>query len=278
MLIALGFFGAGLLALLLAPAYRKRTMRLTSERLKRSLPVSELEIRADRDRLKADFAMQIFRLEQQLERGRLAAARHLVEVSRREAANGELAGKVRKLETEIAEAQNARNVLEHTVTDRLPQIEQRLSEARNLLGVRNQEIDDLKAIGAQQHHALEAAHDIHSQQLAEIQRLTAQLATAGAANTGSTSDARFDGEVALRSELEALRARAREQSVLIDRLRAGGRGRRGFRWRCRPCAGGSEGPRCRGRAAQARPGRGAGGTRCGPDQHDRWRRRHHPGA
>jgi hypothetical protein len=53
MLVALGFLMASLLALLLASAFWSRAVRLTTRRLKESLPVSEAEARADLDRLRA---------------------------------------------------------------------------------------------------------------------------------------------------------------------------------------------------------------------------------
>ena len=48
MLVLLGFFVAGFFALLIAPAYRRRAARLANEELKRTMPLSEAEIRADR--------------------------------------------------------------------------------------------------------------------------------------------------------------------------------------------------------------------------------------
>jgi hypothetical protein len=56
MLVGLGFLVAALFAVLIAPAYRRRTVRLTTAALKRSLPLTEAEMRADKDRLRADHA------------------------------------------------------------------------------------------------------------------------------------------------------------------------------------------------------------------------------
>ena len=53
MFVALGFLIAGLLGLLLGSALWSRAVRLTTKRIKASLPISEMEIRADRDRLRA---------------------------------------------------------------------------------------------------------------------------------------------------------------------------------------------------------------------------------
>ena len=63
MLVALGFLVASLLGLLLASAFWSRAVRLTTKRLKRSMPVSEAEIKADRDRLRAEHAIKVHKLE-----------------------------------------------------------------------------------------------------------------------------------------------------------------------------------------------------------------------
>jgi chromosome segregation ATPase len=68
--------------------------------------------------------------------------------------------------------------------------------------------------------ALDEAMQINVQQRAEIERLTAVLATRAVRNRDALSDPKFDGEVALRSEIEALRAKTRDQADVIKRLQA----------------------------------------------------------
>jgi len=67
MLALLGFLTAALLALFIAPLYRRRVARLTTQALKRSMPLTETEIRADKDRLRAEFAIRIHKLETKVE-------------------------------------------------------------------------------------------------------------------------------------------------------------------------------------------------------------------
>ena len=67
MLVTLGFLIAALLVVVLLPAYRRRIERFTTEALKRTLPLTEEEIRADKDRMRADFAMEVHRLETKVE-------------------------------------------------------------------------------------------------------------------------------------------------------------------------------------------------------------------
>jgi len=218
MLVTLGFLVAALIGVLVMPAYRRRIARLTTADIKRSMPLNEAEIRADKDRLRAEHAISIHNLDAKLEVAGLAAARQLVEINRRDAAISDLEGEVKTLRTFLDEHENARRVLEQTITDRLPKVEHRLGEAKRLLAQRDREISSLAQSAAQQSRALEEATQINAQQRDELLRLRATLTTRAARNRESLGDSRFDGEVALRSEIEALRAKARDQSELISRL------------------------------------------------------------
>ena len=220
MLVALGFLLACLIVIALAPAYWARAVRLTTQRIRQSLPLTEQEIRADKDIIRAEFAIRIHKLEMQVEQARLAAARQQVELNRRDAAISALEREIERLTSALEEHQNARRVLEQTVTDRVPVIEQRLTEARKLLDERDREIAALNADPARNVRALDEAMQINAQQRAEIERLTTVLSTRAAHNRDGLSDPRFDGEVALRSEIEALRAKTRDQADVISRLQA----------------------------------------------------------
>ena len=63
MLVALGFLAASLLALFVAPAFWSRAVRLTTLRIKNTMPLSEIEIRADKDRVRAEFAVKVHHLD-----------------------------------------------------------------------------------------------------------------------------------------------------------------------------------------------------------------------
>src|SRR6478672_4671177 len=204
MLVALGFLAASLLGLLVASAFWSRAVRLTTARIKQSMPVSEPEIRADRDRLRAEYA-------------KLERARQLIDLNRRDASISTLETDAMQLKADLEENQNARRVLEQTVTDRLPRVEARLAEAKRLLFNRDREIAELTA-GARRHkQAMEEASSINAQKNAQIERLSTALTTRGGRGRHATGDA-ADTEVAMRSETEALRSKSSEQALLIDRL------------------------------------------------------------
>ena len=145
MLVALGFLGASLLGLLVASAFWSRAVRLTTARIKQSMPVSEPEIKADRDRLRAEYAIKVHKLETQLDQAKLERARQLIEINRREASISTLETDVVQLKADLEENQNARRVLEQTVADKLPRVEARLNEAKRLLFNRDREIAELTA-------------------------------------------------------------------------------------------------------------------------------------
>ena len=221
MLVALGVFAAGFFGLFLAPLYRQRAAKLAIEDLKRSMPLSEAEIRADKDRLRAENAIAIHRLETRLEESGLVAARQRVEINRRDAAISSLESEVARLGTILDEHENARRVLEQTITERLPMVERRLSEAKEMLSQRDKEISILSQSADKNARALEEATQINTKQREELHRLNATLATRQAHNRSSFADAGVETEIALRGEIEALRAKTRDQSELIDRLKSG---------------------------------------------------------
>jgi hypothetical protein len=213
MLVALGFLLASLVWLLLASAFWSRAVRLTTARLKRSMPVSEAEIKADRDRLRAEYAIKVHRLETNLDQARLERARQLIEINRRDASISALESDVVTIRADLEENQNARRVLEQTVADRLPKVEARLAEAKRLLFNRDREIAEL-AQGAKRHkQALEEASSINAQRAAQIDQLNSALHSRRSKRSGEAQ-----GETALQAEAESLRLKAREQAALIDRL------------------------------------------------------------
>jgi len=224
MLVALGVLVSTLLVLLLMPLYRARTVRLTERRLKQSMPLTEAEISADKDRLRAEYAIKVHKLEAKVEQAELSAARQQIELNRRDAAISTLEGQIGTLKSALEEHENARRVLEQTITDRFPRVEQRLNEAKKLLFQRDREIQSLSETATRQAKALEEATQVNTQQRDEILRLNnavMQRGGRGREAMAAAGDSRFEAEVALRTELEAMRAKNREQTAMIARLQAG---------------------------------------------------------
>lgn len=216
MLIALGFLSAAFIGLLIVPAYRRRTERLAAEKIKRSMPLTETEIRADKDQLRAEYALAIHELEYKLEKATLATARQRVEINRRDAAISALEGEVERLRTALEGHENARRVLEQTITDRLPKVEQRLAEARKLLMQRDREVAELTRRTQQQARSLEDASQLNAQSRDEVHRLSAALKVRSSRNLAGMRG--HEDDAALLMELETLRAKTRDQAQRIVRL------------------------------------------------------------
>src|SRR6266702_280335 len=83
MYFAIGFLVAGLTVLAVVPLVRGRAVRLTTRRLEAALPASMAEVRADKDWLRADFAMSTRRLEIKIEQLTTNSASQLAELGRK---------------------------------------------------------------------------------------------------------------------------------------------------------------------------------------------------
>ncbi len=143
MLVALGFLVASLLALVLAPPLWRRAVRLTTSRLQATMPMSPQEIQAEKDQLRAEFAMETRRLELALESARDASAKQLVEINRRKASIKKLRAQIKELQALADERKNASAVLEQTVRKKLPELETELNRANTEMNKRLAEVREL---------------------------------------------------------------------------------------------------------------------------------------
>jgi len=83
MYFALGLLAAGLVALIILPAVWKRAVRLTKRRIEAATPITMAEFRADKDQLRAEFALSTRRLEMNVETLRKRLAEQLGEVNQK---------------------------------------------------------------------------------------------------------------------------------------------------------------------------------------------------
>jgi chromosome segregation ATPase len=83
MFFALGFLSASLVALVLLSAVWHRAVRLTTKRIEGAIPVSMAEIQADKDQLRAEFAMSTRRLETSVEHLKLKTTEQFAELGRK---------------------------------------------------------------------------------------------------------------------------------------------------------------------------------------------------
>ncbi|MEX2129506.1 MAG: hypothetical protein WD871_14875 [Xanthobacteraceae bacterium] len=129
MFFALGFLAASLIALVLLSAVWHRAVRLTTRRIEGAIPVSMAEIQADKDQLRAEFAMSTRRLETSVEQLKLKTTEQLAEIGRKSET-------IRLLKAEVEEKSASVTALEaqeRTLRDRLRSTEEELSvKAKNL--------------------------------------------------------------------------------------------------------------------------------------------------
>jgi chromosome segregation ATPase len=83
MFFALGFLAASLVALILLSAVWHRAVRLTTKRIEGAIPVSMAEIQADKDQLRAEFAMSTRRLETSVEKLKFKTTEQFAEIGRK---------------------------------------------------------------------------------------------------------------------------------------------------------------------------------------------------
>jgi chromosome segregation ATPase len=146
MYFGIGFLVSALLGLLFIPAVHNRAVRLTMKRLEASTPMSITEICADKDQLRAEFAMSTRRLETRNEKLKAQTTTQLAEL-------GKKTDTINLLKKELAE-KNVTNVAlearDRTLRDQLRasekenQIKSRaLSEAERQLADKEAELTKL---------------------------------------------------------------------------------------------------------------------------------------
>src|SRR5262249_2564183 len=90
MFVAIGFLVAGLLVIGVIPLVHARAVRLTMRRLEALTPLSMAEIQADKDQLRAEFAMSTRRLQMTVDQMKAKATNQLADIGKKSEAIGRL--------------------------------------------------------------------------------------------------------------------------------------------------------------------------------------------
>jgi chromosome segregation ATPase len=142
----LGFLCAGFLALMVAPVIWRRAVVLTRKRIEASVPLSADEIQADKDRLRAEFAMSTRRLEMGIKTLKEEASVQLLEISRKREElrllAEQLAQKDEQLKGLEASAEGVRAEMRER-EEHSRQLTAKLIEAENMLEERALELEKL---------------------------------------------------------------------------------------------------------------------------------------
>ncbi len=142
----LGFLTAAFLAVLVGPAVWRRAVALTRKRIEASAPLTLSEIQADKDRIRASFAMAARRLEMEIKALKEKGAGHLAEIGRA----GEDLKKLTQERDALAQTLSAERTgtegLQAALDERGGQVRtlaDKLAEAERLLAERADELENL---------------------------------------------------------------------------------------------------------------------------------------
>jgi chromosome segregation ATPase len=187
MYFGIGFLVAALFALLFVPLVHNRAVRLTMRRLEAATPLTIAEIRADKDQLRAEFALSTRRLEMSVDQLKTKTTAQLAEL-------GKKADAINQLKKELGEKTSAIFAL----------------EARDkALGEQIRSTEDELAHKA---GALRATERAVADKEAELAKITAALG-----EKSIDADTQRVELAALRTQLEALKvAVADHESIAKD--------------------------------------------------------------
>ncbi len=168
MYLAIGFLVAMLLGLTLVPLVHNRAVRLTTRRMEAATPLSMAEIQADKDQLRAEFAMSARRLEMSVDQLKHKTTSQLAELGKKtDAINrlklelGEKNATIFSLEArEKAVKEQLRATEEEFAarTEALRQAEKALHDKQSELARLNSELNDRSVMAESRQVELMAVH------------------------------------------------------------------------------------------------------------------------
>ncbi|MBZ9794795.1 hypothetical protein [Mesorhizobium sp. ES1-4] len=218
---ALGFLCAGFLALMVTPAIWRRAVALTRRRIEASIPLTQAEIQADKDRIRAEYAMSTRRLEVNVKMLREKVAEQLVEINRgREALKGlavERSDKDRALAELGAKSEALRQREEelHQLSERLKETERKLERRALELEKLEHMYDDASFASSSRQIELVARESELQKLASDISLLRGQRKEADRRGQEIAAESK-----AAREALKAEKKRAAELDKKVERLLA----------------------------------------------------------
>ena len=239
MFAGLGFLAASLLALIFIPLIHARAVRLTAKRIEASTPVSVAEIQADKDQLRAEFAMSTRRLEMSVEQLKNKTTNQLAELGKKtEAINslkadvGEKAATIFVLEARdkaMKEQLRATEEEFNVKSDTLRETERKLSDTEAELARVSAELSETSVSADSQRIelvALKTQAETLKDQIADLQneladtqgRLSREREEAQRANQALSEERSTVEKLAARiSQLERQLAAQTAEAEMLDR-------------------------------------------------------------
>jgi DNA repair exonuclease SbcCD ATPase subunit len=180
MYLAIGFLVSMLVGLMIVPLVHNRAVRLTTRRMEAATPLSMAEIQADKDQLRAEFAMSARRLEMNVDQLKHKTTSQLAELGKKTDA-------INRMKIELGEKNAtifALEARERAVKDQLRATEEEF---------------------AAKTQALRTAEAALSDKQADLVRLTTELS-----DRSQTADTRQVELIAVRAQIETLKHRVEE--------------------------------------------------------------------
>jgi chromosome segregation ATPase len=216
MYFGIGFLVAALVGLVVLPLVHGRAVRLTMRRLEAATPLSMAEIQADKDQLRAEFAMSTRRLEVSVENLRTKSTSQLAEL-------GKKGDAINRLKIELGEKTATIFALEardKALRDQLRTTEEEYSvktsamlDAQRVLGAKEAELAKLMS-------ELDERSSMAEAQKVDIVSLKTQVDALKDRLTGATTDLKLveDRRDAERVELKAATQELQEERGKVENL------------------------------------------------------------
>ncbi|MBM6596267.1 coiled-coil domain-containing protein [Microvirga pudoricolor] len=198
MIFALGFLAASLLALLVIPAINSRAERLARRRVEAQFPLSISELTADKDHLRAEFAVLQRRIERKAEEAMAVKHESMEELGRR-------AVRIEALETLLAERDQSISGLQAD-----------LSETRSRLAGTGEELSQTQGTLSGLRETLTALEAAHRTTLDELAATRTELDRTKADLTQAKAELTFNLDKLARLESAHADLESRHTATLSD--------------------------------------------------------------
>ena len=217
MYFGIGFLVAALIGLIIIPLVHNRAVRLTMRRLEAATPLSMAEIQADKDQLRAEFAMSTRRLEMSVEQLKAKTTSQFAEL-------GKKGDAINRLKMELGEKTAAIFALEardKALRDQLRATEEEVAAKTGIMHEAERSLSDKEAELAKLVGALDERSTLADSQKVEIEAFKTHVETlkqrlAAASGELKAVEGRRDAE---RVELKNTTLDLAEERERVENLR-----------------------------------------------------------
>ena len=204
MYLAIGFLVSMLFGLMIVPLVHNRAVRLTTKRMEAATPLSMAEIQADKDQLRAEFAMSARRLEMNVEQLKNKTTSQLAELGKKSDA-------INRMKVELGE----KNATIFSLEAREKAVKEQLRATEEEFAAKTE--------------MLRSAEQALTEKQGELAKINSELS-----DRSMVADSRQVELVAVRTQIEELKNRVGDaEKEFADDADAAGAGARRFRERRR---------------------------------------------